>query len=305
MNENSTKTWDFGSAKFPLDIKFMFLIQGLVAAGVHDLYTGRQEMVFTIGLPAIFYILGVYLSRISYKEKPVGAYLTIALMAAITAIKGIIELFATYHSEYWRSGYYLQAFTGNIVEQNEITFDFILLISIILAVLIAIKPSKAKTIIILAVASLLGLYLFRHQLRDGRLHAIIEALGLTWTNPWGGFTVTALGINTSHCMWLDYARDYGIIVFAMFVIFEIMTIVEAARFMKYLPQNRLLYYTILISFALLTIFYALEGTPISFKYIWYEGLVISGMMRGIRESAEKDKKQESRLHSLRQKANLI
>lgn len=288
VTESKTKSWNFGVLIYPMDFKLLFLIQAIVAIGTHDLYTGRQDMVFTVGLPAVFYILGVYLSRIFYKEKPIGAYFTIAVMAVITSIKGVMELWSTYHSEYWRSGYYLQAFTGNIVEQNEVTFDFILLIAIVLAVLIAIKPSKAKTIIILALASLVGLYLFRHQLRDGRLHAIIEALGLTWVNPWGGFTVTSLGINTSHCMWLDYSRDYGIFVFTMLIIFEIMTVVEAMRFRKYLSENRLLAYTLLISFVLLTIFYALEGSPLTHKYIWYEGLVISGMMRGIRDVSEKN-----------------
>lgn len=283
MNENSIKIWNFGSAKSPLDLKLMFLIQGLLAMGVHDLYSGRQDMVFSIGIPAVFYILGVYLSRIYHNEKPFGAYITIALMTAITAVKGLVELFFTYKSEYWASGYYLQLFTGELVEQNEITFDFIMLMAIILAILIVVKPSKIKTIAILSIAAIVGLFLFRHQLMDGRLNAIIEAIGLTLAYKSGGFTVTALGINTSHCMWLDYARDYGIIILSMLGLFELLTLIEAIRFAKNTSRNRFLTYTLVISYALLTIFYLLESSPISHKYIWYEGLVISGMMTGLRK----------------------
>lgn len=278
----STKTRFLNIIEVPLDWKLMFLIQAMVLMGVHDLYAGRQDMVYTIGWPVVIYIVGGYVARLKYRNYSIGIFIPLVIFSFYYLICGIREVSRTKDMGLWKSGYYVNS-AGAVISNYEIMFFLAPVIIIAYSLLIYFlhdkKINRWLTSLVAVALLLIFLYMVRGNFRDGRLSAIKEALILGWKNPWGGFTVTSLGINTSHCLWLDYFRDYGIMVFTLLIIFELMTIVDAFRLI-FIKKDRSLAAIVLATLSIFySVFYALEGDPLSYIYMWYTGLAVKGMVR--------------------------
>lgn len=282
----------------PLDWKLMFLIQAMIAAGVHDLYTGRADLVPICGLPVVCYIVGLYIGRIRVRGQNIGILAAGLLLTFASSIKGLVELQKTNQTEFKGTGLYLDISTGNMVDKSLMIFDFALLACLIASLLLwalgKMKPAGKPwlTWLEIALLALIVAFIFRHDIRDGRLAAIKEAIKLIWDNPWGGFTVTALGINTSHDMYLDYARDYGCVVFYTLVIFQLLQILDWIRLVFVYKLKSLESFFLGLSLAFLTCFYLLESTAMQYRYMWYAGLILAGMTRTFIEKNKEEQKEK-------------
>ncbi len=278
----ATKTKLLKKIELPLDFKLIFLIQGMILVGVHDLYAGRQDMVYVIGWPVVIYILGQYLARIRYRTYQLGIFIPFIAGSIYYLCLGLREVQRTKDMGLWKSGYYVNS-AGVIISNFEIIFFLAPIIIIACSMILwFLHYKKLNKWLVALVAILMAgffLYLLRGNLRDGRLSAIKEALRLGWKNPWGGFTVTSLGINTSHCLWLDYFRDYGVMVFTMLVIFEVMTIIDVIRLIFIKKDSSLAGIILAVASIFYSCFYALEGDPMTYIYMWYTGLFVKGMLR--------------------------
>ncbi len=278
----ATKTKLLKKIELPLDFKLIFLIQGMILVGVHDLYAGRQDMVYGIGWSVVIYILGQYLARIRYRTYKLGIFIPFIAGSIYYLYLGLREVQRTKDMGLWKSGYYVNS-AGAIISNFEIIFFLapiiIIACSLILWFLHYKKLNKWLVALVAIIMAGFFLYLLRGNLRDGRLSAIKEALRLGWKNPWGGFTVTSLGINTSHCLWLDYFRDYGVMVFTMLVIFEVMTIIDVIRLIFIKKDLSLAGIILAVASIFYSCFYALEGDPMTYIYMWYTGLFVKGMLR--------------------------
>lgn len=116
-----------------------------------------------------------------------------------------------------------------------------------------------------------------HNVRYLNLKEAITALN---KNGRGGVYISANGVNSSFNMWLDYAKDYGILPFACIIVFEILSLVKHIEFgiEKHIDENlKLLYLTSYVGFH---IFFFFEFIAKDVVELWAVELLLMGIVNG-------------------------
>ena len=143
-------------------------------------------------------------------------------------------------------------------------------------------------------------------LHNVRLSCIVEGVQKSFIYPLGGFTVDALGEyggGSSHNLWLEYARQYGLVPLICLFTFSAITVVYAVKLLlkssdRFSWCKRLLVPAVIC----LNMYHSMEPNGHAQRHLWLFCIVISGMLARIAGmdqekyvSCRQDLKQESRL----------
>ena len=154
-----------------------------------------------------------------------------------------------------------------------------------------------STLISFNIGGLGDLYYNSFWSRDGgvlhnvRLECIVEGVQKSFYYPLGGFTVDALGPyggGSSHNMWLEYARQYGLVPLICFFTFSLITIFYGIQLLlkkttRYSWLKRLLVPGLIC----LNMYHSMEPNAHANRNLWLFCLVISGMVARVAEPGQK------------------
>lgn len=116
-----------------------------------------------------------------------------------------------------------------------------------------------------------------------RFEANDEILRMLPYNPLGGYAGTVQENGGSHNLWLEYAREWGLMPFFMLVIFSGLTAIDALRLAFSSKVNLLVKYTLFSSVVCINLYYFMEPNAHAHRNFWLFGLFISGMIRRVVE----------------------
>ncbi len=217
---------------------------------------------------------------------------TIIALSSLTigiTILGLIDCILTSKSPIKSLGYYSVAFMGDKIYINKASyyFNFIFVIAVIIALLItAIKRvinNNKKVGIVLAAfgfisAIIVGVKIFVSYISSYHFNALKEGINLLITKHWGNFGYFLTYNNSTSNMWLDYGRDYGIMVFATLFIFFILTIKDAIKLVLNKNVDIFIKSWIIVLFIAINVYYFVDATAYVYPCIWYVGLIVCGML---------------------------
>ena len=248
------------------NIAMLFLAYSMINMVYIDYYCDRLA-IYMLLIPIAAYLLG---------EKLPSRGFLIGVVAFICAVVVAITWFNSRNTEYYLAGFVFEPFTGIVVKKCYIIGMAILPFSLIAGAIFK-KLKIPKIAVVLISFALAGVY-YRNRIMDGRLLNIKEALLLWKEMPWGSFTVTSSIALSSHSMWLDYARDYGIMVAIPLLIFALICLVRFVKLIMSKDRNDWLSYALIVSFILFNVYFSLEAVPYNQKYIFYIALLSWGML---------------------------
>lgn len=261
-NENRYLAFGYGVLSF-----------GILTSLYMDWWSDRLELIWAAIIPTVAYILG---GRIYNKRYRV---LALSIISIINVIMAICMYVISAKTEYFKFDMYTEPFTYKVVDKSVfIAFMIMPLAMIIGTVFYRIRIDKVKSVVITILFTGIILY---PVITDGRLGLIKEALklqfGMKYGLQWIASKENYLGINTSHSMWLDYARDYGIVVLGLLGVFEIWSIYCFVKMIR--KRNKdIVDYILIVAFVLFNYHFMFEASAITSKYIWALGLFIYGMI---------------------------
>lgn len=118
-------------------------------------------------------------------------------------------------------------------------------------------------------------------IKNVRFRAIAEAIVLLSQNHLGGFTGTVLKGGRSHNMWLEYARQYGLVPFASLYAFKLVTVIYAIRLIIHRHVGKKIRYILLPAFVCVNLYYTMEPNGHAYRNFWLFGLFLCGIISGI------------------------
>ncbi len=258
--------------------RYLFLGLGIlsfafITCSYMDWWNDRMELLLAVIIPTIVYVFG---GLIFNKKNRIRI---IVLSAMLSGIAAVYMYVISIKSEYFSLGLYTELFTNNSVDKSVYLALWILPISLLIGtVLYLTKLNKTVASLITLIGTSIITYPY---ISDGRLVYIKEAirlqLGMESGLQWIASKENYLGILTSHSMWLDYARDYGMIVFGLLMVFELWSIYCFLRMIRNGRKN-LVDYVLIVSFILFNFQFMFEASAITSKYIFAIGLFIYGMV---------------------------
>ncbi|WP_155951045.1 hypothetical protein [Pseudobutyrivibrio sp. MD2005] len=249
------------------------LTMALISSSYVDWWNNRLSLLMPFVIPVCGYLLGGVLNRKKYQ-------FAILIIVGILSTLIVINMYRlSINSEFYKFGLYTEILTGNTVDKSVFEALWIIPISIIVGILLY-TTRMSKIIVALLSTTCIGI-LFASRIQDGRLVFIKEALrmqlGMKTGLQWIASKENYLGIRTSHCMWLDFARDYGMVVFGLLFAFELWSLYCFCKMVchkdKYVTE-----YILIIAFILYNYQFMFESSAITSKYIFSLGLMIYGMI---------------------------
>lgn len=153
--------------------------------------------------------------------------------------------------ETFSQGLYIGPFTKVSVDKSVFMAFWILPISLVIGLLLYyFKINKMfASAIVLVITGILS-YPF---ITDGRMFFIKEAFRLQirmrWWLQWITSKENYYGLITSHSMWLDFARDYGMVVLGLLLVFEVWSIYCFIRMLRN-GRKSLVDYVLIVAFVL-------------------------------------------------------
>ncbi len=271
------------------DINFCFLMETFLVKAVMDQQIGKADIVpTTMVLPMLMYLFG----KLIITDKKYPKKRTIISLGALTigvSLLARINYILTKESPIGSLGYYSVAFKGDTLYTNKATFlfNFAFLGSLILASIVFVlykvlskneKASKLRPIIVLIlgiIAVLLGWFKY---VKTENFAAFKEGVQLITTKHWGNFGLDLTHNNSTYNMWLEYGRDYGILVFATLFIFFILTLKDAVKLVLNKNVDIFIKSWIIVLFAAINVYYFVDATAYTYPCIWYVGLIVCGML---------------------------
>lgn len=268
---------------------FGILMFALMAASYMDWWNDRLNIFYVMIIPVSAFLLGAMIKNSNWKN------ISLAVASVCSIFIAIYMYFLSRSSGLLAQGYYINPFTkGNTLQSS-----FVALWIIPASVLIGFVFYKVKlNKIIAAIGTVFAAtLLLRSQIIDGRLAIIKEAFRLLYCvtckqttdiekeigfslelgTPWVYSKENYLGLMSSHNMWLDFARDYGVIVFGLLLGVEAICIIAFVKML--LNDDRHLYnYILIVAFILFNYHFAIEATGFSDRYIFVFGMFIYGML---------------------------
>ncbi len=245
----------------------------LITTGYMDWWHGRYIIFVPIIIPTIAYIVGMIAVRRKHQ-------ITLLILAGIVSLlAAVYTYFISIHGEYYSAGFYIEPITGLVVEKSVFNSLLILPISIVVGyIMYRFKLNKTLFAVLITGISFIILL---PVIKDGRIGQMKEALrlqlnmvsGAQWIQSRENYT----GLITSHSMWLDFARDYGVLILILLLVFEIWSFY---CFVKIVTNNKkdIVEYILIVAFILFNFHFMLESTAITSKYIFAMGLFVYGMI---------------------------
>lgn len=252
---------------------FGILTMALLGNCYRDWWSDRLQIISTFIVLTIPLIIG----GIVNKKRAMEMVLLIGSLVSLIAACFIYVV--TCKSEYYKSGYYIEPFTGNVVEKSVIIALLFIPIAIIFGfVLYKLKLNKKICAVLIIIITCIICW---NQIHDGRISVIKEALrlqlGMDQGLPWINSKDNIYGIISSHSMWLEYARDYGILTLGLLVVFEIWGLYCFIRIV--LNKNKdFSVYVVMIAFILFNYNFAFEASAYTQRYIFALGMFIYGAL---------------------------
>jgi hypothetical protein len=112
-------------------------------------------------------------------------------------------------------------------------------------------------------------------LRNVRFRSIAEGLVLTIQQPLGGWNTPSLGI--AHNVFLLFAKEYDIIIFALLIAFEVLSIIKGLVLISKQNTSYVEYYLFAMLMGFL-LYFNIETCPWRYRYYWVCLFVVSGMI---------------------------
>lgn len=285
------------------DLTFCFLMETFFVKAVLDQQTGRADLVpTTMAVPMIAYLFGKLLATTSNnhgKKNRVGRekFLLIGMiMLTIGAtLHGALNYKASANLALTKMDYYTEFEDITIVvEKLTYQFNYTFICSLFVALIVACifyfaKKNKniavaAKVCIgVGAVAVIIRFVLW--YVDTTRYLALQEGIHLITTKHWGNFGLDLTYKNSTSNMWLDYGRDYGILVFGTLFIFFILSIKDAVLLFFNKNISAFTKTFLVCSFVLTNVYYFIDSRAYVYPCYWYVGLIICGIISEFAVSA--------------------
>lgn len=240
------------------DIGFLFLSVTLTIVAYYDWRMYRLNFIVTI-VPIILYVLPMLIrdDRLRF----------------VLAV--ILELMLTIYT------FEKEKVEGVLNNINMVTLLILPMALVIGYLFYRIRLNKKYLTLITAIICLPYAWIYIH---DGRLNTILKALTLTFSNEgiisWNCLSVEKIGWSTSRCMWLEYARNYGFLIFAMLMIFAIYSCFLLIEMYKKFSYSWI-EYICFISFIFFNINYMVDEMAYAHKSLWCLGVLTTGVMRSL------------------------
>ncbi|SHJ48818.1 hypothetical protein SAMN02745725_02660 [Pseudobutyrivibrio xylanivorans DSM 14809] len=283
------------------DINFCFLMETFFVKAMLDQHIGKQDIVpTTMAIPMLMYLFGKLLvAKRDYnfigkkkRQKDYSRVKVLAVTSALTigiTVLGLLNFILTRKSPIAVLGYYNVAFTGNTFYTDKLAFCFNYIFAGCFAVAgliwfvyrISEKNEtvvKARPYVMLGVSAAVAIGFAVKYIRTERFAALKEGIHLIITKHWGNFGLDLTHNNSTSNMWLDYGRDYGILVFVTLFIFFILTIKDAVKLAANKKVDIFLKSLLLFMFIGTNVYYFVDSFAYQFPYYWYLGLVICGLI---------------------------
>jgi len=251
---------------------FGVLLFALLSASYLDWWTDRMMLVSVFVIPIIAFVVGGLLKG---RNREIALF----VVACVSAVAGLIMFFVSRNGEYYVLGYYTELITNNVVDKSVFYAFWIIPVAVIIGIIwYVVKINKWLATILTTIITTILLW---GQIKDGRLAILKEAIRLQLNMEknmrWILSKENYAGITSSHNMYMDIARDYGVITFGLIIAFELIAIVCFFRML--MNKNKTATeYILIVAFILFNYHFMLESTAVSSKYIFSMGLFIYGMV---------------------------
>ena len=185
-------------------------------------------------------------------------------------------------------GYYSVAFTNNTFYTDKFTyyFNYIFVLAFIIAgiVFVICKYNsnqfirKHIRILFTIILVFFIIVLVRKYAGTEYFLAFKQGVALILEKPWGNFGLDLSFNNSTSNMWLEYGRDYGVLVFGTLFIFLSLTVSDLIRLV--LNKNISIFTKTLfvVVFCGINIYYFIDAFSYTNPQYWYIGLIICGII---------------------------
>lgn len=295
------------AGKLRFDINLLFLMETFFVKAMLDQHTGREAIVpTTIAMPMLMYLFG----KVLVTDKPIKkSVIVVGSITAGTTVLGLLDWYLTKRSPIYPMGYYSVAFTGDTFYTNNLAFyfNFVFAIGFIVAAIVwasykvtdkkeSIVKYRGLIFLVIYILGLLGFVI--KYVRTERFLAFKEGVHLIITKHWGNFGLDLTYNNSTSNMWLDYGRDYGILVFVTLFIFFILTIKDVIKLVLNKKVDIFTKTLLVTIYTFVNIYYFVDSFAYQFAYLWYIGLVVCGVISEVSHfGTEKVKTEEKTLSS--------
>ena len=268
---------------------FSILVLAMIGVAYTDWYVYELKVYVGLVLPAIAFLAGAMCNKGKWRN------IGLALVGGMSVIIAVYMRHISAQTEYYVAGYYMEPFKKIIVEKGAYTGLWIIPIAIVAGfVLYKIRFNKALTAIIPTIVT--GA-VFASFIKNDRIPYIKEALRLiyytqfrlyrAWEKEnkipmqfgisWRWAHENKSGVLTSFNTWLDFDRDYGLIVFGLLLALEIWAFVCFIKVIKN-KDKQLSDYVLIVAFVLFNYHFMFEASAYNSRHIFMMGMFVYGMI---------------------------
>lgn len=245
----------------------------LITCAYADWWNDRMNLLLPIAVPVVAYLLGAELKNRKYQM------LLFVMVTFATTVAAICMYIKSAKTEYFQYGIYTELVTNNTVDKSVFLALLIFVVAVVGGSLLYFTKLN-KVVSALVVTVITGIAMLP-RIKDERMFGIKEALHLQLNMKsglqWIASKENYYNLRTSNSMWLDFARDYGMVIFGLLVVFELWSIYCFIRLL--LKQEReLIDYWLIVAFVLFNFHFMFEASAITSKYIFALGLMVYGMI---------------------------
>ncbi|MCR4694726.1 MAG: hypothetical protein K5773_05355 [Pseudobutyrivibrio sp.] len=270
VETEETFGWDLGilnKTKYA-DIPLVFLAVGLITVIYIDFRGGRLDVVEKMLIPLACYCIGRFVKSVK------GMYVILTGLCAGLAMYTFV---ISRNTEFFLAGYVIEPFSGNVATAGVLYILLIPLIAVIVGGIFYKCKLKlfATSVITVVFSLLLGL----NVIRDGRIHNMIDAVHMLIVQPWGSFEIKSAADNSSHNMWLDYGRDYGMTVLAFLLLFLVSSVVSFIIYILKTNTSGPIQYMIIVAYILINEIFMVDAVFFIYTKYFAMGLIVLGLMQ--------------------------
>ena len=278
------------------DLTFCFLMETFFVKAVLDQQTGKADIVpTTMAVPMLVYLFGKLFASLSdkhgarnNKSRETFALMGLGMLSIGTTIHGLLNYRASKNLELIKMDYYTEFKDISIVvEKLTYQFNYSFLLAFFIALVVALifyfakKNSKINIlakIAVFAAAVVVIIKFIAYYTKTTRYLALLEGIHLITTKHWGNFGLDLTYKNSTSNMWLDYGRDYGILVFGTLFIFFIFTIKDLILLLFNKSVSVFMKTLLVCAFVLTNVYYFIDSRAYLYPCYWYVGLIICGII---------------------------
>ncbi|MCR4695293.1 MAG: hypothetical protein K5773_08250 [Pseudobutyrivibrio sp.] len=252
-----------------IDLGLLYLSFSLIAICYYDWWYDKLRLYMVLVAPIGCYLLMSFLSRSKIAD---------GILAAMGIASLLLAGYTYTHSdEFLGIGFVKEPFSHNPVTKDYLIILCLIPLALVLGLIMSkFKLNKCWAVVIGTIASL---YLFRSQMFDGRVVTIKEALKLAFTynkgEAWGPIGLTTSDINTSYNSWLNYSRDYGLIMFILMMAFLCWTLWRFIQFIRE-AEPKGFDYMLILAYIFMMVGFSFTDFAYDYKYMLIAFLIICG-----------------------------